>query len=67
MTILKKLGTKVKNQRNKIEITQADLADSIGVHSRYIQKIEAGEANISHIMLYKLAKALRVQPSELVD
>lgn len=57
----------LKNLREARNITQAELADMIGVNQAYISKIEAGIANPSLEKILGIAKALRAQPAELFE
>ena len=51
----------LKDERNKIGLTQKQLADKAGVNIRWIQKIESGEIDLENITVtnaFKLTKAL---------
>ena len=63
---LKLLGDNVRKQRQKLGISQEELADRSDLHRTYIGGIERGERNIAFINLGKLARALGVEPSELL-
>lgn len=43
------------------------MADETGMHPTYIGDAERGERNVSLDNILKLAKALDVQPGELLD
>jgi transcriptional regulator with XRE-family HTH domain len=57
----------VKRFRVKRKMTQAALAEQVGVHRIYIAKIEAGTQVPSIGTLEKIAAALRVKPGRLLD
>lgn len=59
-------GDKVRELRNKLNITQEELANKSGLHRTYIAGIEAGKRNISLKNLGKISKALEVNPNELL-
>ena len=63
---LKLLGDNVRKQRQKLGISQEELADRSDLHRTYIGGIERGERNIGFLNLVKLARALGVEPSELL-
>ncbi len=46
-------------------LTQAQLAELIGVHEKYIGKIEAGKQNITLKTLNKIANSLNIEITEL--
>ena len=58
---------RVKHFRKKKELTQAVLAERVGVHRIYIAQIEAGTKTPSLPTLAKLAKALGVRVTTLLD
>jgi len=66
-TTHRKLGLKIKKLRIKREITQEDLAFKIGVDRSYMGFIERGERNPTLKRLMKIAQALKVSLSELVE
>ena len=58
---------RVKRFRKKKELTQAVLAERVGVHRIYIAQIEAGTKTPSLPTLAKLAKVLGVRVTALLD
>lgn len=64
--ILKKFGFNVKLERMKQGITQADLAEMIDVHEKYISRIETGKQNVTINTLSKIAEALKVEMYKLL-
>jgi len=65
MDISKKFGKKVKELRLGHKMSQAALAEKIGVHSTYISQIERGIQNVSLKGVERLAKIFGV-PSDLL-
>lgn len=68
MDIKKALGANVRTYRNKLNLTQEQLAETSGVAYKYIQKIEGKSTpNVGITLLEKLAKALKISPSQLIN
>ena len=65
-TIQKKIGEKVKRLRQDRELTQQKLAEKIKMDITTINEIENGRRNPSVKTINKLARALKVNPSELL-
>jgi XRE family aerobic/anaerobic benzoate catabolism transcriptional regulator len=57
---LKSLGDRVRQTRARRGMTRKQLARDSGVSERYLAQIEAGQGNISVLVLRQLAKALNV-------
>lgn len=64
--VLIKFGSKVRNQRIKLGLSQEDLASRAKVHRTYIGMIERAEKNITLINIEKIAKALGISSDELI-
>jgi DNA-binding XRE family transcriptional regulator len=56
----------LRRERHAREMTQEELADRAGLSSRYLGSIERGAVSASVTVLGQLAKALRVNPCELI-
>lgn len=67
MTINKIVGEKIVNLRLAKKWSQEKLAFEANLHRAYIGQIERGEKNIGLINLEKIAKALKVETSQLLD
>jgi transcriptional regulator with XRE-family HTH domain len=62
-----KLGKKIRELRHDAELSQERLGEMTGLDRTYISGIERGVRNPSIRNIEKLAKALKVRVSELVD
>lgn len=58
------VGKRVKELRNKLGISQEELADIAELDRTYITSVECGKRNISIVNIEKLAKALKVSLSD---
>ncbi len=58
------VGKRVKELRNKLGVSQEELADMAGLDRTYITSVECGKRNISIVNIEKLTKALKVTLSE---
>lgn len=58
--ILIKFGQKVRRERQKLKISQEELADRANVHRTYIGMIERAEKNITLENIEKITKALKI-------
>ena len=65
MDIKQSVGKRVKELRNKIGISQEELADSAQLDRTYITSVECGKRNISIVNIEKLANALNVTLCEI--
>ena len=65
--INKKVGENIRKYREKKGLTQETLAHEADLHRAYIGQIERGEKNIGVKNLEKIAKALDIKPSKLLD
>lgn len=60
------LGTRVRDRRHVLGLSQEALGDVSGLHWTFVGQVERGRRNISLHNLLRLAKALEVDPAELV-
>ena len=65
--ILEAVGWAVRKKRRRLSLSQEELAAQTGLHRNYIGGLERGEQNIGFVNLVRLAAALEVKPSELVQ
>ena len=62
-----RFGKRVRELRDSQAITQDELAHIAGMDRSYVGQIERGEKNITIKGIYKLAHALGVKASRLLD
>ena len=62
----KRLGESIYNNRKRLHITQAELAERAGVTEQTIRKIEHGEGNPQLDVFCSLISALGIDPAEIV-
>jgi transcriptional regulator with XRE-family HTH domain len=60
-------GATVRDLRAKMGYSQEMLAEKANLHRTYIGGIERGERNISLVNIVRLARALKVKPSQLLE
>jgi len=61
------IGRTIRQQREYIGVSQAELASSSGLSQGYLSQIENGEvANPSAAVLFRLARALSLDPRSLL-
>lgn len=58
------VGKRVKELRNKLGVSQEELADMVGLDRTYITSVECGKRNISIVNIEKLAIAFQVSLHE---
>ena len=59
-------GDRVRALREGLGWSQEKLAEESGLHGTYISSIERGERNISLLNILRIARALRIDPGQLV-
>jgi DNA-binding XRE family transcriptional regulator len=62
-----KIGRSIREQRVKRFMTQEQLARTAGISLRQMVRIEKNEVEPRFSTILKLAEALKVEPSALVD
>jgi transcriptional regulator with XRE-family HTH domain len=64
---LEQIGNKIRELRIKADLSQEKLAFACNLDRTYIGSVERGERNISALNLRKIAKALKINPSDLLN
>jgi predicted transcriptional regulator/DNA-binding XRE family transcriptional regulator len=59
------VGTRIRQRRREIGVTQAELARRIGISASYLNLIEWNKRNIAGQLLHKIADALQLPRAEL--
>jgi transcriptional regulator with XRE-family HTH domain len=65
--VLVQLGKRIRALRDDMNISQEELAGRADIHRNYISQIEGGKRNVSFYNVVKIARALKVSPSRLID
>ena len=64
--VVEHFAANVRRFREKRGLTQQRLAERLGADLRWIQRIEAGERDVSISSLSRIARALKVRPAYLL-
>ena len=64
---MNKIGEIIKKLREESGITAKDLAQKIGLSASQMSRLESGQRRINSEVLTRIAKALNVAPSQLID
>lgn len=67
MTPIEKTAAKLKRLREAQGLTQEALAEKAGISRTYIARLETAKHDPTLTVIEKLAKALGVKPSQLLD
>ena len=65
--LFSRIAHNIKIERVIKSITQAQLAELVGVHEKYIGVIEAGKQNITLKTLNKIANSLNIDIIKLLE
>lgn len=65
--LLKKIGLRIKVLRAERDMSQQELGALINYEKSHMSRLENGNANAGIVTYYKIAKALGVTLSELLD
>lgn len=60
------VGENIRRRREENGLTQEGLAGNSNIHLTYLGGIERGKRNPSLLVLVRIAKALRVNPADLL-
>ena len=63
---LKRFGANVRRERDRLGLTQEQLAEKSDLHPRALQKIEAGDVDASISTLLKLQRSLKCRWEDLL-
>lgn len=63
---LQTLGSRVREARHALGLSQEALGDVSGLHWTFVGQVERGRRNLSVHNLLRLAQALEVDPGDLV-
>ncbi|WP_041521748.1 helix-turn-helix domain-containing protein [Gilvimarinus agarilyticus] len=65
--LLAAIGGKIKEKRLNKNLSQEALASRAELDRTYISGVERGKRNVSLLNLFKIAQALEIQATELID
>jgi transcriptional regulator with XRE-family HTH domain len=60
------LGRRIKQERLRLEMTQRELAEAVGITVPYMSKIEADRETPTDEKLVRLAEVLKLNADELI-
>ena len=63
---LTRFGANVRRQRQRLKLTQGELAQKTGMHPRAVQKVEAGAVNTSLTTILRIQRALKCRWEDLL-
>ncbi len=63
---LKRFGIRVRSERERLGVSQEELAGRSGLHRTYIGGVERGERNVGLLNVLRLARALGLPPASLL-
>jgi transcriptional regulator with XRE-family HTH domain len=66
MDLKEAMATNLRRARHGKNLTQEELADRAGLSARYLGSIERAAVSASVTVLGQLARALRIDPCELI-
>jgi transcriptional regulator with XRE-family HTH domain len=65
-TISKAFGNVVRQQRERIGLSQEALADGAGIHRTYVSSIELGKVRVGLDVAKRVANGLKIPLSKLI-
>jgi len=66
VAILEAFGNNVATRRRELGLSQEGLAERAGLHRTYVFSVERGERNPALKSIVKIARALGVDPGDLL-
>jgi transcriptional regulator with XRE-family HTH domain len=66
-SMLRTVALAIKTRRHELDISQETLAEKAHMHRTYVSLIERNQCNMTMKMLFELACALEVGPTELLE
>lgn len=61
------IGQRIRNRRQKLKLTQEELAEKADLHHTYIGQVERGEKNLTVAALAKILQALDLSFSDFFE
>lgn len=66
MDLLAALGAEIRRRRERLALSQEDLAFKANLHRTYIGSVERGERNLAIRNIFEVARALGCKPSDII-
>jgi transcriptional regulator with XRE-family HTH domain len=63
---LMKLGDAIRARRHELKMSQEALADAAGINRTHMGEVERGKRNVSFLAIVRIARAMKVAPSEII-
>lgn len=63
---LKDIGTRIKEVRKTIRVTQKEMAAQLGIFDSYLSDIETGKGNPGHSFFFKISSVFKVNLNYLL-
>jgi transcriptional regulator with XRE-family HTH domain len=63
---LRKFAMRVRTRREELDLSQREAARRAGIHYNYWGSVERAERNLAFHNIVKIARALRVDPGDLM-
>jgi|688.fasta_scaffold479951_1 transcriptional regulator with XRE-family HTH domain len=63
---LERFGARLRAERERLGVSQEELADRAGLHRTYVGGVERGERNLGLLNVLRLARALNIAPATLL-
>lgn len=57
---------RLAERRKELGLTQQGLAEKLGLHKQFVSRVELGERRLDVVEFADIARALELDPSELV-
>lgn len=67
ITFRGEFGVAVRRRRHKLALSQEDFADKADIHRTYVSSIELGKVDVGIGTAYKIATALNLPLSRLIN
>lgn len=65
--IVAQFGARLREARERLGLTQEEVAERSGVHATEVSRMETGKRDPKISTLRRLAKAVEVKPGQLLD
>lgn len=61
-----RFGKNVRKARKRLSLSQEELAEKIGISRNHMGRLERGEINVMLVLVERIAKKLKIKPSEIL-